>query len=117
MGDQLRRRMLQAGISLARSAARLGIAASTITPVALRHSLYSEPVSTSPLANSATDPGAVSAPTPHEVLVRLRAYYGPPEPRHSDGPLAELVQTILSQNTSDVNTERAFASLWARFGD
>jgi endonuclease-3 len=34
----------------------------------------------------------------------------------SDGPLAQLVQTILSQNTSDVNTERAFASLWARFG-
>jgi endonuclease-3 len=51
-----------------------------------------------------------------EVLGRLRAYYGTPEPRHSDGPLAELVQTILSQNTSDVNTERAFASLWARFG-
>ena len=54
--------------------------------------------------------------TPAEVLARLRAYYGAPEPRRSDGPLAELVQTILSQNTSDVNTERAFASLWARFG-
>jgi len=50
------------------------------------------------------------------VIGRLRAFYGPPAPRHSDGPLAELVQTILSQNTSDVNTERAFASLWARFG-
>jgi endonuclease-3 len=51
-----------------------------------------------------------------EVLARLRAFYGDPAPRHSDGPLAELVQTILSQNTSDLNTERAFASLWARFG-
>jgi endonuclease-3 len=59
---------------------------------------------------------AGATPTPTEVLARLRAYYGSPEPRHSDGPLAELVQTILSQNTSDVNTERAFASLWARFG-
>jgi endonuclease III len=58
-----------------------------------------------------------SAPTPAEVLARLRAYYGDPAPRQSDGPLAELIQTILSQNTSDVNTERAFASLWARFGD
>ena len=57
------------------------------------------------------------APTPAEVLTRLRAYYGSPEPRRSDGALAELVQTILSQNTSDVNTERAFASLWSRFGD
>jgi endonuclease III len=50
------------------------------------------------------------------VLTRLRAHYGTPEPRRTDGALAELVQTILSQNTSDVNTERAFASLWARFG-
>jgi endonuclease III len=56
-------------------------------------------------------------PTTAEVLARLRDHYGTPEPRHSDGPLAELVQTILSQNTSDVNTERAFASLWARFGE
>lgn len=56
-------------------------------------------------------------PTPDFALARLREYYGPPAPRHSDGPLAELIQTILSQNTSDVNTERAFASLWARFGD
>jgi endonuclease-3 len=54
--------------------------------------------------------------TPAEVLARLRAYYGSPEPRHSDGALAELVQTILSQNTSDVNTERAFGRLWSRFG-
>ncbi len=56
------------------------------------------------------------APTPELVIERLREHYGKPAPRHSDGPLAELIQTILSQNTSDVNTERAFASLWARFG-
>jgi endonuclease-3 len=64
-----------------------------------------------------SEPASVPAPTPAEVLARLRVYYGSPEPRRSDGPLAELVQTILSQNTSDVNTERAFASLWSRFGD
>jgi endonuclease III len=64
----------------------------------------------------APPPPASGQATPAEVLARLRAYYGKPEPRSSDGPLAELVQTILSQNTSDVNTERAFASLWARFG-
>jgi endonuclease-3 len=57
------------------------------------------------------------APTPAEVLARLRAHYGRPERHRTDGALAQLVQTILSQNTSDVNTERAFASLWARFGD
>jgi endonuclease III len=61
--------------------------------------------------------GQAGQASPAEVLSRLRAYYGSPEPRHPDGALAELVQTILSQNTSDVNTERAFASLWARFGD
>jgi endonuclease III len=67
-------------------------------------------------ADSTAEPPKPSAPTPVEVLARLRAFYGPPEPRRSDGPLAELVQTILSQNTSDVNTERAWTSLWARFG-
>jgi endonuclease-3 len=69
------------------------------------------------LPDSAPEPGARPEPTPAEVLARLRAHYGTPEPWRSDGPLAELVQTILSQNTSDVNTERAFASLWSRFGD
>ena len=67
--------------------------------------------------DASPEPEPRSAPTPADVLARLRAYYGTPEPRQSDGALAELVQTILSQNTSDVNTERAFASLWARFGD
>jgi endonuclease III len=55
-------------------------------------------------------------PTAAEVIATLRTHYGPPEPRRTDGPLAELILTILSQNTSDLNTDRAFASLWARFG-
>jgi endonuclease-3 len=62
------------------------------------------------------DPPPEAALSPGDVLTQLRDHYGAPEPRRSDGPLAELVQTILSQNTSDVNTERAFASLWSRFG-
>ena len=61
-------------------------------------------------------PGAHAGPSVAEVLATLRAQYGTPEPRHSDGPLAELILTILSQNTSDVNTDRAFASLWSTFG-
>ena len=42
--------------------------------------------------------------------------YGPVEwtPRYD--PAAELVYTILSQHTSDVNSERAFLSLTERFG-
>jgi endonuclease-3 len=50
------------------------------------------------------------------VLERLHTQYGPPPPRWTVSALTELVLTILSQNTSDANTERAFASLWARFG-
>jgi endonuclease-3 len=36
--------------------------------------------------------------------------------RHHD-PLSELVMTVLSQNTSDANSRRAFDRLLARFGD
>ncbi len=35
---------------------------------------------------------------------------------HSD-PLDELIMTVLSQHTSDINTERAFASLKHAFPD
>lgn len=55
------------------------------------------------------------APSVAAVLVRLRAHYGDPTPRRPSDPLDELIATILSQHTSDVNTERAFAGLKARF--
>ena len=47
---------------------------------------------------------------------RLRDEYGPVEwmPRYD--PASELVSTILSQHTSDVNSQRAFGSLMERFG-
>lgn len=46
---------------------------------------------------------------------RLTAFYGEPEPRPLQDPLSELIQTVLSQNTADVNSDRAFASLMERF--
>jgi endonuclease III len=50
------------------------------------------------------------------IIRRLRSHYGEPEARPLQDPLSELVQTVLSQNTADVNSDRAFASLMARFG-
>ena len=49
------------------------------------------------------------------VIAVLDDFYGRPEwsPRYA--PVDELVYTVLSQNTADVNTERTFASLTARF--
>ncbi len=44
----------------------------------------------------------------------LRAY-GYAEPGERDDPLSELIATILSQHTSDVNSHRAFKSLRERF--
>jgi endonuclease-3 len=41
--------------------------------------------------------------------------YGPRKLNPNGDPVAELVGTILSQNTSDTNTARAFASLRERF--
>jgi len=51
------------------------------------------------------------------VIVLLDDLYGRPlwSPRYP--PVDELVYTVLSQNTADVNTERTFAALKARFPD
>ncbi len=52
-----------------------------------------------------------------ETIRLLTEQYGPfpDEPRLD--PAHELVFTILSQHTSDINSERAFRSLMQRFGD
>jgi endonuclease-3 len=47
----------------------------------------------------------------------LTDYYGELAPRAPIDPLSELVGVVLSQHTSDVNSERAFDSLCARFPD
>ncbi len=50
-----------------------------------------------------------------EVDRLLEAHFGPLEPRPSAPPLDVLVQTILSQNTTDTNTRRAFENLREAF--
>jgi endonuclease-3 len=49
------------------------------------------------------------------ILDRLRDRYGAPSVHRRMPPLDELVLTILSQNTSDINCERAYAAMRARF--
>jgi endonuclease III len=49
------------------------------------------------------------------ILGILRRTYGEPRPRSRVDPLDELIGTILSQNTSDTNSGRAFANLRAAF--
>ena len=46
----------------------------------------------------------------------LGAEYGPMEWQPRYDPASELVYTILSQHTSDINSERAFRTLMATFG-
>lgn len=52
-----------------------------------------------------------------EILRLLGEAHGLPAWRPHRDPLAELVLTILSQNTSDSNSGRAFVRLMARFPD
>lgn len=49
------------------------------------------------------------------VWNRLRKSFGPFRPKNRRPPLDELVMTVLSQHTSDVNSGRAFAGLQERF--
>ena len=49
------------------------------------------------------------------VLNRLRKRYGELVPPRRSDPLEELILTVLSQHTSDVNAERAFEALRAAF--
>ncbi len=57
-------------------------------------------------------------PTRRRVLAirdRLREMYGRPVNEPHGDPIAELVRTILSQHTSDLNRDRAYRNLRARF--
>ena len=50
-----------------------------------------------------------------QVNYRLLRAYGEPTWRDTKPPVDELVSTILSQNTNDINRDRAFEALRARF--
>jgi endonuclease III len=50
--------------------------------------------------------------TAHRLLIQR---YGEPKRRSRRGALSQLIATILSHNTTDVNTDRAFANLRAIF--
>ena len=54
--------------------------------------------------------------TAEEVLRTLAAEHGPAEWEPRYDPASELVYTILSQHTSDINSERAFNRLLETFG-
>jgi endonuclease-3 len=49
------------------------------------------------------------------ILKKLEQAYGSPRWNPNHDPLGELVATILSQHTSDVNSDRAFAALRAAY--
>jgi endonuclease III len=49
------------------------------------------------------------------ILKRLQARFGDLVPPRADDPLDELILTVLSQHTSDLNAERAFGALRGRF--
>jgi endonuclease III len=57
----------------------------------------------------------VSGPGIREVQRRLRGQQGDFAPKPRLPVIDEIVATVLSQHTSDVNSERAFARLKARF--
>jgi endonuclease-3 len=49
------------------------------------------------------------------ICTRLEKRFGPLEVPRSTDPLDELILTVLSQHTSDLNSERAFAALRAAY--
>ena len=67
--------------------------------------------------------GAVAGPTAADrrrvrtILNRLRKRFGGLVPPRAVDPLEELILTVLSQHTSDLNAERAFADLRRAFPD
>lgn len=52
---------------------------------------------------------------PREIMDALAGVYGEPEPRPHGDPVAELILTVLSQNTADTNSGRAFVQLLRAF--
>lgn len=62
------------------------------------------------------EPGQPPSPaTIREIHRRLSERFAPLDPPRGWDPLEELVLTVLSQNTSDVNSDRAYRSLRERY--
>jgi endonuclease-3 len=59
----------------------------------------------------------LDALTPAQIIDLLSREYGRPASRAQRDPTSELVLTVLSQNTSDANSGRAFARLLTAFPD
>ena len=54
-------------------------------------------------------------PPSHELIDALNEHFGTPVLNHPKDPLSELIFTILSQNTTDTNRDRAYERLRSRF--
>jgi endonuclease-3 len=63
--------------------------------------------------------GSIDRPNPPEsvpyVIQNLKAVYGAPKPQRGLDPLDVLIETILSQSTTNANSDRAFERLKRRF--
>jgi endonuclease-3 len=62
-----------------------------------------------------TTPATATPRRVRAILERLRKRFGELEPPRRANPLDELILTVLSQHTSDLNAERAFDLLCAAF--
>ena len=67
------------------------------------------------MAEQQKSPAAGTVEWAEQVYRRLDAAYGVPDWRPYYDPVDELVLTILSQNTSDLNSGRAFEAMRARY--
>lgn len=81
-------------------------------PTANHHPVHSFTSQLFPCYNAHVSSAAQLA---KEIHRRLMEEYGAPEWRKPLPPMDELVSTILSQNTTDINRDRAFDSLKERF--
>lgn len=52
-----------------------------------------------------------------QINRKLKNYYGEPEPPQDQSGIDYLVETILSQNTNDINRDKAFKNLKEKYGD
>jgi endonuclease III len=68
----------------------------------------------SPREAAQADAGAADKPVRY-IIQNLERTYGVPENRRSSSPLDMLIKIILSQATSDTNSDRTFAALKKRF--